>query len=551
MLIDEIVKSDLLDLLRAESDQVGRELFVAAGVAGLANAGILAIVNSAAQTAQAQQINFRYLGMFMVVMAIYVLSLRYVFSRTNRIFQGVVDKIRVRLSNKIRHSELAVFDKVSKGDFYNALSQQTLLISESGMFLTAALQASIMICFASVYMAFLSFPAFILTLVLVSAGIWVYQGRQAEAKESIERATEKDVEFFDTVNHALEGFKETKLNEQRAEDLYVDLWTISGALRAIRVKTADLFTDNYVLSQSVFYLVIGAIVFILPRFLTSYAEGLSEITTAIFFIIGPLGMVVSSVQQFTTANVAARKVRSIERAVDELNLWTEDLGDIEPVRPRDSFNEIVLDAVEFSYRGSDNEELFTVGPVSLTLNKGEVVFLIGGNGSGKSTLLYLLTALLKPDFGNVSCDGIDAAEEPSEFRSLFTAIFSDFHLFRKLYGLLGVEPEKVNELLGVMELEEKTQFEDDRFTNLDLSTGQRKRLALLVTLLDDRPVYIFDELAADQDPEFRRFLYEELLRDLKEAGKTIVAVTHDDRYFHTADRILKMEYGRLVDFNSD
>ena len=125
-------------------------------------------------------------------------------------------------------------------------------------------------------------------------------------------------------------------------------------------------------------------------------------------------------------------------------------------------------------------------------------------------------------------------------------IFSDYHLFERLYGTAAVEDRRVFDLLRLMQIEQKTTWMDGRFQNQDLSTGQRKRLALVISLLEDKSIYIFDEWAADQDPAFRRFFYETLLPEMKAKGKTIVAATHDDRYFHVADRTIKMEVGQFV-----
>jgi putative ATP-binding cassette transporter len=185
--------------------------------------------------------------------------------------------------------------------------------------------------------------------------------------------------------------------------------------------------------------------------------------------------------------------------------------------------------------------------VSFSITPGRITFIIGGNGSGKSTLLKVIAGLYAPDSGTIRVDGTPlAAIDPQSYRELFAAIFADFHLFERLYGLLGTDPEQVTSLLREMELDRKVRFIDDRFTTLELSTGQRKRLALIVSLLDERPVFLFDELAADQDPEFRRFLYEQLLPRLRAGGHAVIAATHDDRYFHVADTLIKMEYGKVV-----
>ena len=177
---------------------------------------------------------------------------------------------------------------------------------------------------------------------------------------------------------------------------------------------------------------------------------------------------------------------------------------------------------------------------------GDVVFIVGGNGSA-STFLKLATALyyplLEPSILMEPMWRRSAMELP-----VFLAIFSDYHPFDWLYGLTQVEGARVDELLKLMRLETKTRYKDGRFENQDLSTGQKKRLALIVSLLEDKPIYVFDEWAADQDPEFRQFFYETLLADLKKQGKTVVAATHDDRYFHVADKVYKMEDGQIHPF---
>ena len=211
------------------------------------------------------------------------------------------------------------------------------------------------------------------------------------------------------------------------------------------------------------------------------------------------------------------------------------------------FSNIEYNRLMFDYTNKNGTSGFSIGPIDLTVKKGEILFITGGNGSGKSTLLKLMTGLYFPLSGSIEINGKEARIE--ELRSLFSPIFTDPYLFDKFYGLDNIDSEKVNTLLSEMELNEKTQFNEDRFTELDLSTGQRKRLAMVIALMEDKPIYIFDEWAAEQDPHFRKYFYEILLPSLKAENKTIIAVTHDDHYFHAADRIVKLDYGQIKSFN--
>jgi putative ATP-binding cassette transporter len=217
------------------------------------------------------------------------------------------------------------------------------------------------------------------------------------------------------------------------------------------------------------------------------------------------------------------------------------------------FKHIKLENIEFSYLDSRGNKGFSVGPINLDIKSGEILFIVGGNGSGKTTFLKVICMLYYAQKGFIRLD--DILVEPSnavDYRQLFSGVFSDFHLFSKLFGMENVKPEKVEELLKIMQIHNKTRFLGDCFSTLDLSTGQRKRLALLISLLEDKSIYIFDEWAADQDPEFRQYFYEVILQQLKKQGKTVIAASHDDRFFHFADKVIKLDFGKIAkDFNLD
>lgn len=213
------------------------------------------------------------------------------------------------------------------------------------------------------------------------------------------------------------------------------------------------------------------------------------------------------------------------------------------------FKEISFNQLEFDYYDNNKDKTFGIGPIDFSIKKGETIFLIGGNGSGKSTFLKLITALYKPAKGEIKVDNkVVNSQYLQEYRELYSAIFADFHLFDKLYGLDEWDNDKVENYIEEMELMEKTSFQDGVFSNINLSTGQRKRIAMIVSRLEDREIYIFDEWAAEQDPEFRQYYYYTLLPKLKSENKTLIIVSHDDsQFFSTADRVIKMEHGKLFE----
>jgi putative ATP-binding cassette transporter len=538
------MNSKLVELLRRETTpQLRRNVVLMSTLSGVASAAILAVINAASQHAEYGNPDFRYLFMFVMAIAMYVFSLRYTFNSTTRAFETILDKTRRRISDKIRHSELLVLDQIGRTEIYSRLTQDTAVLSQLEMQFAAAIQSAAMVLFIALYIISLSIYAFLLTVLLMIGGIVIYLRADKNLKKTIEYTSQKEMELFELVTHLIEGFQQIRLNRQRSDDLYADAEAISQVVRESKIQTASLYNSKYILSQAFFYANLAAIVFVLPQLIPTYLETLSDVTVAIVFFIGPLTVVVSSIPAYFRANIAAEHISALEQRLDEFRKEPSPHA----IQRIDSFSKITLTDVEFAYQDEDNAERFRIGPLSFDINAGEVLFIVGGNGSGKSTLLKVLTSLYLPQKGTLKIDELTVDSDTIHaYRELFSIIFSDFHLFNKLYGLHDVDSERVDELLYRMQLENKTGYAEGRFTSLDLSTGQRKRMALLVALLEDKPIYIFDEWAAEQDPEFRSYFYEHLLHELQSEGKTVIAVSHDDRYFHHADRIIKIEYGNLV-----
>jgi putative ATP-binding cassette transporter len=262
-------------------------------------------------------------------------------------------------------------------------------------------------------------------------------------------------------------------------------------------------------------------------------------------VIGTVGLLVQSGPVLAQAEDAAANIARLGTRLDAAVA-----ASALPAEPADTlpvnFETLAVERLQFRYPARGEEPGFGIGPLDLMLRKGEVVFITGGNGTGKSTLLRLLTGLYHPVAGHIRLDRIIVTiSNQQAYRNMISAVFGDYHLFRRLYVLPPGGVELVEERLHTMELAGKTALQDHRFTSLDLSAGQRRRLALLVALLQDRPILVLDEVAADFDPNFRRHFYEDMLPALKASGKTIVAASHDDRFFHVADRIVRLEDGRI------
>ncbi len=244
------------------------------------------------------------------------------------------------------------------------------------------------------------------------------------------------------------------------------------------------------------------------------------------------------------ARVALSKMRQITDLV-EVNTLDQNIGDdVGGVC-------LSLNSVRFRYPGSDDDFPFVVGPISLTMASSEVVFLIGGNGSGKSTLLKLISGLYEPSEGSIRLNHLSSDEE--RYRNNFSAVFSDNYLMPYIIDRTGdaVEHAQAAGMLRKLYLEDKVGVKSGKLSTVKLSQGQRKRLALLVSYFEEKRILIFDEWAADQDLYFKEIFYRELLPKLKSEGKLVIVVSHDERYFSAADRIYRLEEGKLSELHHD
>lgn len=499
-------------------------------------------MNRASEEAATQEPQLRYLVMFALVVVLYVLTHRHVLVTSTAEVEAILHRIRIRITERILRTDLLALEQVGRSEIYAAVNREMVTVSQSISIIVSACQSAILVLFSGLYIAWLSLFAFVVTLAFIVVALQIHFRRQPELNRQLMEATQKQNELFDAMTDLLDGFKEVQLNSARGHDLLEHVRGISTSVADIKTDVQRSFAKHYTFSQSLSYLCLGALVFVVPQFSSAdYGEVVVKTTTALLFILGPLSAAVVSIPFMANANTACSNIERLEETLDR----TAQMPAMEPVSI-DDFEQITLENVDFEYP-EKGERGFHIGPVNLTISKGELLFLSGGNGSGKSSVLKLLTTLYPARRGTIHVDGVEIDDSTrNSYRNLFSVVFTDYHLFRRLFGLRDVDRRKVAELLALFGLDDKTRLTNGEFATIDLSGGQRKRLALVVALLEDRPICVFDEPTADQDPEFRRRFYGELLKMLKEQGKTVIAVTHDERYFGIADRTLRMEDGRIV-----
>jgi putative pyoverdin transport system ATP-binding/permease protein len=539
---------EFLRLLRSESNRDTTYLLIVAGFSGLLGTLLVALIIASAQKVSPGQLDALDLAKFAFCLVCYIFGRRYILVESSALAERIVMKMRLRILDKIRRANLSRFEQVGTARIYSVLNESAVTLSSSAGYIANGFSSAVMLIFATFYVAYLSLSAFVMTFGVILAGFLLFSNTRKNLDKQLKMSSEKETEFFGLMQHLLDGFKEVKMNRARSDDLYGNyLVSTAGELRGLKLAADRQFAAMSIIGQNFLYVLVAFMIFVLPAFGAADAQKVGQLATAIIFIMGPLGDVVASIPLLMRSSTAIGIIDELESALESTALEGPETDRSRETAPR-PFREISLHDVSFAYEHRLGDGAFQLGPLDLSIKSNELLFIVGGNGSGKSTLLKVLTGLYAPETGMILLDGeLVHREDLPVYRSLYSIIFTDFHLFDRLYGLQNIDQQIVDDLLVAMRLQQVTRVEAGQFKNTDLSTGQKKRLALIVALLERRPILVFDEVAADQDPGFRRYFYETLLPQLRSEGRTIVAATHDDHYFHVADRVLKMEDGKFVE----
>ena len=532
-------------LVRREMQGSLDRLAIRSGLGGISNAAILAAINSGAQAAGQGELSISAALLFVVALLLFIKTQHYILIATTVEIEAIIHKLRVRLMDQVRRSELLPLDEIGRSEIVAAITKETTTLTQATNMLAFAGQGVVLVLFVAIYILYLSPLAFALSALIVTLAGVIFHIKSRQVAIGTREATQWDNRLFDRLMDLLDGFKEVRLNRSRSDHLFEDAVEVSRTAANIKIRTQSESYKQLVFSQSAMYLLLAAVVFVVPAFSDTKGGSMTQVTTALMFIVGVCMGIVQTIPILLAANVAADNIERLEARLRAIA--AADAGAV-PLRER--FRTIEVRNIVFSYMDKSSETIFRVGPIDFTLRSGELVFITGGNGSGKSTFLKLLAGLYEPDSGEILLDGVRVDDSNREaYRSLIAAIFVDYHLFERLYGIADPEPGEVDRLLEQFRLFDKTRLAGGTFTHLDLSGGQRKRLALIVSLLEKRPILLLDEWTADQDPDFRRKFYDELLPTLQQAGATIVVITHDDRYLdelHLAARKLRMDEGRII-----
>jgi len=515
---------------------------LAALLSGACNAGLIAMINSAlnqqGSPGLALAVGFAALGLGRILTnALAQITLSH-FS------QATTARLRQDLVRKILAVPLRQLEELGTPKLMVALTEDILEITQATLSIPIFAVNFAVLLGGAVYLAWLSLPVLLAMVAFAVVGAVSYRLMIRSGFGHLTAAREGQDRLFRHFRALTEGIKELKLHRvRRAAFLEEDVASAAAVCQKHNTAAELRFIIAQNWNQLLFLVVIGLILFLLPRMENVSPQTLTGYIIATLYLMGPLAGLLGSLSVFSRANVSLRKV-------EELGLALAKHSDEHPapVAPAEPFESLELTGVTHHYYREREDDHFVLGPIDLTFRPGELVFLVGGNGSGKSSLAKVIAGLYPPAGGEIRLNGrVVDDRNRDDYRQCFSTVFSDYFLFDRITGAaLTGNDERARDYLGQLHLNHKVSIKDGVFSTTQLSQGQRKRLALLCAYLEDRPFYLFDEWASDQDPLFKDVFYTKLLPELRSRNKAVLVITHDDRYFSGADRLIRLDYGKIT-----
>lgn len=352
---------------------------------------------------------------------------------------------------------------------------------------------------------------------------------------------------YSALSNMVRGLKELTLNMSK-RNAFINAVIISDVKRSTHydVKAKVISGVSERLTDMLTFLFVGIFMFLCTGYIDIDFERFKVFLPIVLFLLPFFGKVSGFIRDTKEVEAAMSEIESLNVSIAEKRIDShEPVPELDP--KRDVF--VKFEGVEYEYINSMHERKLVFGPLNLTIKKNKVTFLIGGNGSGKTTFAKLLTGLYQPIGGQIKLEGETAIcqENLLSYRECFSAYFADSHTFPYLYHLDDEWIERnAEELIHLLEMEDKVSIEDKAFSTTNLSFGQKSRLALIANILDDKPFYLFDEWAANQDPYFKSIFYYKLLPMLKERNKTVLVISHDEKYFDVADEIIELKERMII-----
>lgn len=505
----------------------------AMGIAsGIATMLLLAAINRALQSPgdAVPGLLLRFVGLCAVVLLGEIAS----DIGTNLVGQRALATLRERLAARIMAVPFARLEQLQPPRLLAILNEDIETIGSLSFGFSSLAIATAVSLSCLGYLLFLSPVLFALTAVAIGLGTVGHAWARQQGRQRFTLARAGADRLQQHYRAITDGVKELKLHQGRRAALLRATAATVAEIRVARVRAINVFVTANAFGSLLYFVVIGLMLWLGAAGLGVERSVLSGFVLVLLYVKGPLEQIVNALPLIGRAQVALRRISELSDDVRQ----AEAEGAVD--EPGETFETLALRGVTHTFPA------FAIGPIDLTLTRGETLFIVGANGSGKTTLIKTLLGLYPPGEGAVLLNGRPVPPDGLDrYRQLFSAVFTDYFLFDTLPHAAPRMVEMAQRNLVRFGLDGKVSIQDGVFSTTALSAGQRKRLALIQACLEERPVMMLDEWAADQDPAFRQIFYREVLPELKAAGRTLVVVSHDDRYFDIADRVIRLRDGQI------
>lgn len=454
----------------------------------------------------------------------------------------ITNKVRVEMIGNLLKAQPSFIDKHQHGAIYHILTTDVGIVAS---FLTTVLNllpSLIFLMIAMPQLFYYSPVAGAFALLVMGGGTFAYYYQQKLLATLNADARQLDVDYFEQVSEALHGIRELRLNIPRRKSFMDQLHDVLEKLRDVLIRVKKIYEIGELATSGLKFVLFGGIVFLVPYLVKTEATVTFQLLTFVLFSFIPFEQIVSSYPTFIAALVTFWRINDLNTRLKPYEQIREEMPDVVP-----QFRTIRAEGIVARHHSSETSD-FVLGPIDFELKRGELVFFVGHNGSGKTTFMNVLAGLFDPDEGRILVDGKPLGpDDMATYRARISAIFSNYHVFRDLHGLEHVSKQDADEIIKRVWLYQLTETKDGKFSRLHLSAGQKRRLALAVTLMENRDLIILDEYLADQDPEQRAYFFKTLLPMMKKQGKTIIFSTHDLQWIYCADKVYQFDNGKMKD----
>lgn len=533
----------ILNLLFVEKNRYKRmfpSVALMSVLSGLSNMSIIVAINASLS----DNIEIKYIICYYMLMALFYLgSRRYVQQNMIVCTNDLIYDVRRKLMATLLTTSFRRLEQVDRGRILATTNDDVISVGQSANLLINLFTSLFSSIAAFLYLSSVAFWPALFTAAVIIIIAATYNIVVRTTRPYFEKVRDVQNSFMSLVSGLVDGFKELSLHQHKRLEYQKDIDNGSSALKNASKRAELSFVRAFLVGESSMILLLGFTAFAVPRLFTQMNDFVVANFIIVFlYLIGPVNAVLSSVPAIVRLRISWNRIQSFLLEIQS----AENTGVMEVDVPQQIESFQVKDLC-FSYQSLDGESQFNIGPISFSLKKGDVMFIVGGNGSGKTTLAKVITGLYLPDQGNILIDNQTVGGHISEY---FSAVFNPSFLFEKLY-IKNIEDKSsvIEYYLKQLKIHDKVSIANNQYNTIKLSTGERKRLALLQCYLEDSPIYLFDEWAADQDPGYRNFFYRVILPEMSKAGKIIITITHDDHYFDAAHYVVKMNNGVLEPYS--